>query len=79
MTLWQLFGIPVASALFTDAGVVTNTWTAVDLRSVRPSAGMALRWLLPIGALSIEYAVPLQPRLGDNPKGRFHLAVALRY
>ncbi|HVV87204.1 MAG TPA: POTRA domain-containing protein [Kofleriaceae bacterium] len=79
VTLWQLFGIPIASAVFTDAGVVTNTWAAVKPGSIRPSAGMALRWLLPIGALSIEYALPLEPRLGDNPRGRFHLAVALRY
>lgn len=79
VTLWQLFGIPVASALFADAGVVTNSWSAVTTSSIRPSAGMALRWLLPIGALSVEYAVPLAPHLGDNPRGRFHLAVALRY
>ena len=79
LTLWKLAGITVASALFTDAGMVTNTWSAVNRRSIRPSAGMALRWLLPIGALSIEYALPLAPRLGDNPRGRFHLAVALRY
>jgi outer membrane protein assembly factor BamA len=79
LTLWRLFGFPVASAVFVDAGLVTNTWAAVDLDSVRPSTGMALRWLLPIGALSLEYALPLAPRLGDNPRGRFHLAVALRY
>jgi outer membrane protein assembly complex protein YaeT len=79
VTLWRLAGIPVASALFVDAGLVTNTWSAVDAGSIRPSTGMALRWLLPIGALSIEYALPLAPHLGDNPRGRFHLAVALRY
>ncbi len=79
VTVWKLGGFPVASALFTDVGLITNTWTAVDLEDVRPAAGSAVRWLLPIGAVSLEYAVPLFPRVGDNPRGRLHFAVALRY
>ena len=79
LTLGKLGGIPLASALFVDAGMVTNTWNAITWRSIRPSAGMAVRWLLPIGAVSLEWAVPLDPRIGDNPRGRYHLAVALRY
>ena len=79
VTLWRIGGIPVASALFVDAGLVTNTLAAVQLDDVRPAVGMALRFLLPIGAFSGEYAVPLTPRLGDDPRGRFHFAVALRY
>lgn len=77
--LSSLFGIPVASAVFTDAGLVANTWSSVTPGAIRPSAGMALRWLIPIGALSVEYAVPILPKLGDDPRGRFHVAVALRY
>jgi outer membrane protein assembly factor BamA len=79
VTLWKLAGFPVASALFTDAGLVTNTLGSVQLGDVRPAAGMALRVLLPIGAFSGEYAVPIAPQLGDDPRGRFHFSVALRY
>jgi outer membrane protein assembly factor BamA len=77
--LWRLYGFDVASAVFTDAGLVTNTWKAVELSDIRPSVGMAGRLLLPIGAISLEYAIPLFPELGDNPRGRFHFAIALRY
>ncbi len=79
VSLVRLGGVPFASALFTDAGIITNTWGSARLSSIRPSAGMAVRALLPIGAVSLEYAVPLLTRLGDNPRGRLHLAVALRY
>ena len=79
VTVWRLGGFGMASALFTDAGMITNTWTAVELPDVRPAVGSAVRWLLPIGAVSLEYAIPLFPKLGDNPRGRIHFAVALRY
>ncbi|MBK9032807.1 MAG: BamA/TamA family outer membrane protein [Myxococcales bacterium] len=78
-TLWRVAGFPVASAIFTDAGLVTNTLGSVRLGDVRPAVGMALRVLLPIGAFSGEYAVPVVPQLGDDPRGRFHFSVALRY
>ncbi|HVK76127.1 MAG TPA: POTRA domain-containing protein [Kofleriaceae bacterium] len=79
VTLWHLGSIPIASALFVDAGVITNTWTAFELEDIRPAAGSAVRLLLPIGAASVEYAVPLFPRTGDDPRGRLHFALALRY
>ncbi len=79
VTVWKLGGFPVASALFVDAGLITNVWSAVELEDIRPAAGSAVRMLLPIGAVSLEYAVPLFPRVGDDPRGRLHFAVALRY
>lgn len=79
VTVWKLGGFPVASALFVDAGLITNTWTVVGIDDVRPAVGTAVRMLLPIGAVSLEYAVPLVPRVGDDPRGRLHFAVALRY
>lgn len=79
VTLWRAGSIPIASAIFVDAGLVTNTLAAFSLDDVRPAAGMAARLLLPIGTFSGEYAVPLRPRLGDDPRGRFHFVVALRY
>jgi outer membrane protein assembly factor BamA len=79
VTVWRVGGFPVASAMFVDAGLITNTWTVAKLDDVRPSVGSAVRMLLPIGAVSLEYAVPLFPRVGDDPRGRLHFAVALRY
>ncbi len=79
LTVWKVGSFPIASALFVDAGVITNLWTSFSPDDIRPAAGSAVRLLLPIGAASVEYAVPLEPRKGDNPRGRLHLALALRY
>lgn len=79
LTVWRLGGFDIASALFADAGLVTNTWTAVGPGDVRPAVGSAVRWLLPIGSASLEWAVPLFPRVGDDPRGRLHFSIALRY
>ena len=65
---------------FVDAGLISNAWEATELRDVRPAVGMALmRILAPFGALSLEYAVPVLPRAGDNPRGRFHFNLGLRF
>ena len=68
-----------ATALFTDAGMITNQWSTVTGHDVRPSVGMALlRAVTPFGTLAIEYAIPLLPHLGDDPRGRFHISFAAR-
>lgn len=78
--LWKLGSLPIASALYVDAGVITNNYAALDPEDVRPSAGVALaRLLTPFGGLSLEWAVPLLPREHDPPQGRLHFLVALRY
>jgi outer membrane protein assembly factor BamA len=70
----------VASAIFVDAGAITNTYATLDVEDVRPSVGLALaRILTPFGGLSFEWAVPMFPRIVDPPLGRFHIVVALRY
>jgi len=77
--VWRVFGIPAASGIFCDAGLVTNTWGAARPADIRPSIGVSLfRLLAPFGAFSIDYAVPLAPRLGDNPLGFWAISVALR-
>jgi outer membrane protein assembly factor BamA len=77
--VWKLLGIPVATAVFCDVGLITNTWRAVTTADIKPSVGVSLfRWLAPFGAISIDYAVPLRPRLGDNQTGFFAISVALR-
>jgi outer membrane protein assembly factor BamA len=79
VAVWRLFGIPVATAVFCDAGLITNDWRAASLSDIRPALGVSLfRMLSPLGAISIDYAVPLNPRLGDDPLGSWALSVALR-
>jgi outer membrane protein insertion porin family len=69
----------VASALFVDAGMIANQWTTVTQDDIRPSIGMALvRIVTPFGAFAFERAVPLRPRLGDDPRGRWHISFAAR-
>ncbi len=68
-----------ATALFTDAGLVTNRWSSVAVTDVRPSIGMALvRIITPFGSFAFERAVPLRPQLGDDPRGRWHISFAAR-
>jgi outer membrane protein assembly factor BamA len=73
--IWKL----LASGLFMDAGMITNEWSTVTEDDIRPSVGMALlRVITPFGLGAIEYAVPLRPQLGDDPRGRFHISFAAR-
>ena len=68
-----------ATALFTDAGLITNRWSSVSDTDVRPSIGMALvRIITPFGSFAFERAVPLRPQLGDDPRGRWHISFAAR-
>ncbi len=72
--IWKI----LAGALFTDAGLLTNQWKTVTLDDIRPSVGMGLRALTPFGIGALEYAIPLRPRLGDDPRGRIHFYFAAR-
>ncbi|RMH42817.1 MAG: outer membrane protein assembly factor [Deltaproteobacteria bacterium] len=67
-------GLPWASALFLDTGLVTNSLEDFQLRQLRHSIGVAFwRLVTPVGSFSFEWAVPLDPQVGDNPRGRLHL------
>jgi outer membrane protein insertion porin family len=69
-----LFGLPWASAVFLDTGLVTNSLADFEARDLRHALGIAfLRLLTPLVSVSLEWALPLDPQLGDNPRGRFHL------
>lgn len=74
VTLWDdgpLF--PWASAIFLDTGMIANSLDGVEPDDLRHSLGIAfLRMVSPFGAFSLEWAVPLDPTRGDNPRGRFH-------
>ena len=74
--VWQLLDWPVATALFIDTGIVTNSWQGFELGQLRHALGVAFfRWVTSGGSFSFEYAFPLDPQLGDNPLGQFHLNV----
>ncbi len=78
--LWELFEVPVASAIFLDTGLITNSLDGVSCEALRHSAGVALlRLVAPFGSLSVEYAVPLDPQLGNNPRGRYHVNFGLLF
>jgi outer membrane protein assembly factor BamA len=65
---------PVASAIFLDTGLVTNSLDGIRVGDLRHSIGIALfRLLTPLASISIEYAIPLDPELGDDPAGRPHV------
>ncbi|HJZ88191.1 MAG TPA: outer membrane protein assembly factor BamA [Polyangia bacterium] len=65
--------IAVQNALFFDTGVITNSLDGLRLEDFRHSIGIApIRVTTPVGFLSFEYAWPLDPRVGDDPTGRFH-------
>jgi outer membrane protein assembly factor BamA len=74
----RIYGL-FATALFVDAGMIANQWSEVTVDDVRPSVGMALfRLVTPFGAIAVERAVPLRPRPGDDPRGRWHISFAAR-
>lgn len=80
MNLWELGGAPVASAIFLDTGLVTNSFDNFELTQLRHALGVALaRWVHPFGSVSIEWAIPLDPDVGDNPRGRFHFNFGLLF
>ncbi len=72
--IWKVF----AGAVFSDAGMISNEWSTVTESDVRPSIGTGLRVLTPFGIAALEYAIPLRPNLGDDPRGRIHFYFAAR-
>ncbi|TMQ11559.1 MAG: hypothetical protein E6J90_34480 [Deltaproteobacteria bacterium] len=69
----------LATALFVDAGMIANEWATVTPDAIRPSVGIALvRIVTPFGVFAWERAIPLRPRLGDDPRGRWHISFAAR-
>lgn len=79
-SVWRVGGSPVSSGIFLDTGLVTNSLEGLDIRDLRHSLGIALvRWNPPFGAISVEWAMPLDPQLGDNPRGRWHFNFGLPF
>jgi outer membrane protein assembly factor BamA len=63
-------------ALFFDAGSIVNTFAGDGFKHFfarfKHSVGGALRLVTPVGSISVEYAVPMEPTYGTDPTGRFH-------
>ena len=77
--VWKTSYGSFATAVFTDAGMITNVWGTVTGDSIKPSIGMAIvRFISPLGVFAIERAIPLRPQLGDDPLGRWHISLAAR-
>ncbi len=73
-------GYNLASAIFVDTGIVTNSLRSFKIRDLRHSLGTTFaRLTTPFGSLSIEWAFPLDGKLGDNPRGRFHINVGFLF
>jgi outer membrane protein insertion porin family len=69
-----LKNLPWASAIFVDTGMITNSLDGLERKQFRNSLGIAFwRLVTPVGSFSFEWAVPLSPQRGDNPRGRLHL------
>jgi outer membrane protein assembly factor BamA len=59
--------------------MIKNQWSSVSTDDIRPSVGMTLfRIVTPFGSFVFERGVPLRPRLGDDPRGRWHINFAAR-
>lgn len=74
--IWKksiLLGLPLMGAVFFDNGVVTNSFHGFEMSQFRHGLGGALRIVTLAGFLSVEYAFPLDPEVGDPADGRFHL------
>lgn len=74
-------GVSLASAVFLDNGFIANSFFRFDVaRRLRHSLGVALRFIFaPLISLSVEYAVPLDPDIGDDPTGRVHLNLGITF
>lgn len=65
-------GLPLLGAVFVDNGLVTNSFQRLEASDFRHGIGVALRIFTVVGFLSLEYAWPLDPDVGDPREGRFH-------
>jgi len=60
--------------LFFDAGNVTDSSKEWDIRNVRTTAGLGLRYLLPVGPISADYGFKLDREEGESI-GEFYITI----
>jgi outer membrane protein insertion porin family len=70
---------PLYGAVFLDSGVVGYSWEAITATDFRHGVGVSpLIIKLPVGDLSLSFAVPLDRRPGDDT-WRMHFNVGLMF
>ncbi len=72
----QLFDI-LAGVMFIDTAIVTNSLDGFKLGDLRHGVGIGIRSQWDLLPFSLEYAVPIDPVLGDDPRGRLHFRIGL--
>jgi outer membrane protein insertion porin family len=65
-------------AAFYDIGRIGDTIDKAKSNDFRESIGLGLRYLTPIGPISVLYGMKLDPKKGESP-GRFHLSVGYTF
>jgi outer membrane translocation and assembly module TamA len=70
---------PWYASVFLDSGVVAFSFDELSASDFRHGVGFApFVFKLPIGDLSLAFAIPLNPKPGDS-SWRFHLNVGLMF
>lgn len=76
------FRVPVgrgfAVAVFSDGGGVFLLSDSLSLHDFRKSAGFGLRYMTPVGPLSLDYGIKLDRR-SDESFGEFHFSVGAAF
>ncbi len=63
---------------FFDTGAVEDSFGAISPDSFRSSAGTGLRYVTPIGPISILYGIKLDPREGES-RDRLHFSIGYTF
>ncbi len=69
-----IFAGKIAGLIFFDGGNVWKTYDAVNFSSIRTSFGSGIRYITPVGPLSLEYGHKISRRDGESP-GRWYFTV----
>ena len=71
---------PWYGAVFIDSGLVADSLLGLGAADFRHGVGIApLQIRLPIGDISVSWAWPLDPQVGDARIGRLHVNVGLMF
>lgn len=61
-------------AVFYDTGNVWEDWSDADMGELRSAAGAGLRFITPVAAIRVDWAVNLDPRGGEE-ESRIHFSI----
>ncbi len=69
----------VVGVLFFDTGNVYDQSDGMDLGNMRESAGFGFRWYSPMGPIRIENGYILDPKEGEEKKGRWEFTMGAAF